>query len=263
MRNHNITKNEIAIVVLSFDGFKELWQPFFDFFFKSWPDCPYNIYLLNNYIKFNDKRVNNLLVNEDISWGNSLSKGLEKISEKRVFFLYDDCFIYKINKEKLKNFFQNSIDNNIISLQIRPSYFISKFGNNEPTLIPKKALYRNALFCNLIMREHLLLLIKTTDSAWDFELKGNIRSHDYDYFSIRRPCIDYHHGIVKGKWFLSVYKKLISMGYKFEKLDTVMSNFDTIKLKLKTIIHDFYTYIFPLNIVLFIENKRKGNIYKK
>ena len=151
----------------------------------------------------------------------------------------------------------------MISLAIRPSLFVSKFKKNEPTLMPSKALYRNSLFCNLIKRKHLLSLLNTTDSAWDFELKGNIRSIEYDYFSIRKSCIDYHHGIVKGKWFYTVYNKLIQKGYEFEKLNTVMSNFDTFKLKLKTIIHDYYTYIFPLNIVLFIENKRKGNIYKK
>jgi len=258
-----MSEKKIAIVVLSFDGFKELWQPFFDFFFESWPDCPYKLYLLNNFEEFNDIRVNNLLVGEDISWSNSLIRGLEKINEERVFFLYDDCFIYKINKDKLNYFFQNSIANNFVSLQIRPSFFVSKLGINEPTLMPFQALYRNALFCNLINRKHLLSLLIQGESAWDFELKGNIRSSKYDYFSIRRSCVKYHHGIVKGKWFNNVYNKLLQKGYKFEKLNVTMSIFETLKRKLITSIHDFYMYIVPLSIVIFIENKRKGNIYRK
>ena len=83
----NMERQNIAIVVLSFDGFKDLWQPFFDFFFDCWPDCPYEIYLLNNYKEYNDIRVNNLLVGEDISWSHSLIKGLDKIQEERVFFI--------------------------------------------------------------------------------------------------------------------------------------------------------------------------------
>jgi len=254
-------KNNIAIVVLSFDGFKDLWQPFFDFFFECWPDCPYEIYLLNNFEEFKDGRVNNLLVGEDVSWSESLIKGLNKIEEERVFFLYDDCFINKIDIKELTEYFLKAIENDIVSLQIRPSYFVSKFGVNQPILMPSKALYRNALFCNLIKRKHLLLLLNPGESAWDFELKGNIRSHRYDYFSIRRKCIDYHHGVVKGKWFLSIYEILINKGYSFEKLNSRMTVFESLKLKLKTNLHDFYMYILPLNLVIRIEKKRNKHIY--
>ena len=255
-------KKDIAIVVLSFDGFKELWEPFFDFFFKSWPNCPYTVYLLNNHKKYNFYSVKNLLVGPDFSWSSSLIKGLKKIKEKRVFFLYDDCFIKNIDLEILNNFFDLSIKNDLVSLQLRPSYFISKFGFNKPVLIPKFALYRNALFCNLIERKHLIKLLRFDESAWDFELLGNKRSCDYNYYSVRRPCIDYDHGIVKGKWLPKTYKKLVNCSYKFKKLNKVMSTSESFKLKLKTFFHNFYMYITPLKLLLFLENKRKGDIYK-
>lgn len=255
-------KNKIAIVVLSFDGFKELWQPFFDFFFQSWPNCHHNIYLLNNHIKFNDERVINLLVGDDLSWSDSLIKGLNKIPEEKVFFLYDDAFIYKIDLQKLNYHFNNSIKKNYLSLHLRPSYFVSKFGIDKPTLIPQRALYRNALFCNLISRKHLLKLLDNSESAWDFEMKGNIRSIPYKYFSIKKSFIKYHHGIVKARWVPSVYVKLTKKNYSFKKLNDVMSINEEIKLKIKTFVHNFYMYLIPLKFVLIIENKRKGNIYK-
>jgi len=259
----NMERQNIAIVVLSFDGFKDLWQPFFDFFFDCWPDCPYEIYLLNNYKEYNDIRVNNLLVGEDISWSHSLIKGLDKIQEERVFFIYDDCFFKKINIEQLCKYFLLGVENDLISLQLRPSSFVSKFGANEPTLIPSRALYRNALFLNLIKRKHLLSILKPGESAWDFELNGNARSQEYNYFSIRRSFIDYDHGIVKGKWFNVINKKLLKKGYKFEKLDRTMSVFETINLKVKTRFYEFCLYVIPLNFVLKIENMRKNYIYTK
>ena len=205
----------------------------------------------------NDIRVKNLSVGEDLSWSDSLLKGLAKIKEERIFFLYDDCFIYKINKEKITYFFNKAILNDMLSLHLRPSYFVSKFGKNQPILMPSKAFYRNALFCNLIKRNHLISLLMHNESAWDFELKGNIRSIGFNYFSIRRSLIGYHHGIVKGKWFHSIYKNLIQKGYNFEKLDKKMTLMSSIRLKFRTQLHDLYMYFLPLNVLIKIENKRK------
>ena len=120
MKKEFNNSNEIAIVVLSFDGFKELWKPFFDYFFKAWNDCPYKIYLLNNFQKYDDERITNLLVGEDVSWSDSLKKGLEKIAEKRVFFLYDDAFIYQLDKSEITNCFQTAITNDYTSVMLRP-----------------------------------------------------------------------------------------------------------------------------------------------
>lgn len=261
MKNDSINSNEIAIVVLSFDGFHELWKPFFDYFFSSWEDCPYNIYLLNNFQQYDDERITNLLVGKDISWSDSLKKGLEKLTEKRVFFLYDDAFIYKIDEKAITDCFQTAIVNDYISLMLRPSLFVSQFNSNKIQLIPKKALYRNALFCNLIVRDHLINMLNEAESAWDFELTGNKRSEHYDYYSVKRKHLHYHHGIVKGKWFHSIYKKLHDQGYVFRQLNKQLSAVESLNLKLKTTLYELFLRVTSLRIVLFIENKRKKNIY--
>ena len=83
---------DIAIIILSCDKFKVTWKPCFDHLFNSWPNCPYNVYLLNNLTPSKDKRVKDLLVGEDLNWSDTLRKGLLKIKEKRVFFIFDDSF---------------------------------------------------------------------------------------------------------------------------------------------------------------------------
>ena len=85
--------SNIAIVILSCDKFKITWKPCIDHLVNAWPNCPYPIYLLNNFIPSNDDRVIDLLVGDDLNWSDSLIKGLLKIEEKRVFFIYDDSFI--------------------------------------------------------------------------------------------------------------------------------------------------------------------------
>ncbi len=44
------TNSELAILVCSCDKYADVWEPFFKLFFKFWPDCPYPIYLLSNYL---------------------------------------------------------------------------------------------------------------------------------------------------------------------------------------------------------------------
>jgi hypothetical protein len=261
VKNESINSNEIAIVVLSFDGFHELWKPFFDYFFQTWNDCPYKIYLLNNFQKYDDERITNLLVGEDVSWSDSLKKGLEKIAEKRVFFLYDDAFIYQLDKSEITNCFQTAITNDYTSVMLRPSLFINQFSRKKIQLIPDNALYRNALFCNLIQREHLIKLLQSSESAWDFELAGNKRSVSFRYYSTNRKIIFYHHGIVKGKWFYSIYKQLKQEGYSFEKLNKSLTRVQSIQLNCKTRIYETFLRLTPIKIVRKIENKRKKQIY--
>ena len=261
MKKYSINRSEIAILVLSFDGFQELWKPFFDYFFRVWEDCPYKIYLLNNFQKYDDARVTNLLVGDDVSWSDSLKKGLEKLEEKRVFFLFDDAFIYKLDQKEIETCFETAIENNLISFMMRPSLFINQFSKKQIQLIPNNALYRNALFCNLIERKHLINILQPSESAWDFELKGNKRSEEFDYYSTKRKLIHCHHGIVKGKWFHTTYKKLINQGYYFRQLNKQLSPFESIILKIRTFFYEFILRVTPLRIVLFIENKRKNNIY--
>lgn len=261
MNNGTLNSKEIAILVLSFDGFQELWKPFFDYFFTAWDKCPYKIYLLNNFEKYDDDRIINLLVGKDTSWSDSLKKGLEKITEKRVFFLYDDAFIYKIERNEIQSYFQSAILNNYTSVMLRPSLFINQFSKNKLQLIPQKALYRNALFCNLIERKHLINMLQAFESAWDFELKGNKRSENHEYYSTKKISIYYHHGIVKGKWFYSIYQKLTKEGYSFEKLDKRLTFIQSFQLKLRIFIYETFLRITPLKLVRKIENKRKKNIY--
>jgi len=252
-----MSNKSIAIVVLSFDGFKELWPAFFDYFFKAWPNCSYPVYLLNNHISYEDNRVYNLLVGEDRSWSHSLLKGLKLIKEDNVFFLYDDTFIVNIEIDKLEQLFEYSIRNNLTSLHIRPSFSTLKRWDTLSVIkLKSNVKYRNALFANLIDRKHLISLLREDESAWDFELVGNARSMDYDYYSTNKPVIKYIHGIVKGKWFIDVFVKLNKEGYAFNELNNKLTLMETLMLKCKIKINELYLLYFPVSLIEKIRNKK-------
>ena len=209
--------NEIAIVILSCDKYKVTCKPCVDYFMNVWQNCPYKIYLLNNKQPSEDPRVSDLLVGEDISWSDSLIRGLEKLSEKRVFFIYDDSFLTYLDVTAFENLFRIAIEQDLVSLTLRKNPFDKGICYNDSIIkLHQTTRYRNALFMNLIKREVLLSLLRPGENAWQFEKEGNDRNSRYDFYSIngRKTIVKYEHGIVKGKWLPKTKLKLMKAGYE-------------------------------------------------
>src|SRR5262249_60678186 len=84
---------EVSAVLPSHEGFADIWPGFFDLLFHFWPDLPYPLYLISNHLTFQDSRVNSLRVGDDISWSDSVSRGLARISSRYVLLVLDDFFL--------------------------------------------------------------------------------------------------------------------------------------------------------------------------
>ena len=231
---------DIAIVILSCDKFKVTWEPCFNHLFNAWPDCPYPVYLLNSFIPSNDERIKDLLVGEDLNWSDTLKKGLLKIKEKRIFFIFDDSFITRFNLEEVKLIFNLTIENDLDSVALRKRVFDSgKRFNDKIYKIHPTAKYRNSLFLNLIKKDLLLSLLKSGENAWQFEKDGNKRNKSFDFYSVyNSKLVTYEHGIVKGKWLPNTYKYLKNNGYSLN--ENTFENHS----KFKMFIMNIYTIIF-------------------
>ncbi len=232
--------NEVAIVILSCDKFKITWKPCIDHFFHAWPDCRYQVYLLNNFISSGDSRVIDLMVGEDLDWSNTLKKGLLKINEERVFFIFDDCFITQIDHKDVKLIFKMAIENDLDSVALRRKKFGNgKRFNDKLFKLQPKSKYRNSLFLNLIKKNLLLDMLKPGEDAWQFEKEGNIRNKKLNFYSVyEKKLISFYHGIVKGKWMSKTLLYLKNQGYALEENNFENhSRFQELKI-------DVYTLIF-------------------
>ena len=214
-----VKSDDIAFFILSFDNFKVTWQPCIDHLFDAWQNCPYPVYLLNNFIPSQDDRVKNLLVGEDLNWTDTLKKGLQKVENKRIFFIYDDSFITKVNLNEVELMFNIAIENDLDSLALRKKRFDKGTRFNEKIYkIRPTTKYRNSLFLNLIKKDLLLDLLKSGENNWQFEKEGNNRSKQYDFYSVyNSSLIKYQHGIIKGKWIPKVYTYLENKGYSLSE----------------------------------------------
>jgi hypothetical protein len=251
--------NEIAIVILSCDRFKITWQPCIDHFFNAWPTCPYPVYLLNNLVSADDNRIINLMVGQDDSWSESLIKGLFKITQKRVFFIFDDSFITSIDINKIKIIFEASIINDLNSVALLKKRFDrgENFNNDIFKLNPKTK-YRNSLFLNLFKRDLLLDILKPNENAWQFEKIGSKRTEEFDFYSVKSAdLVQYYHGIIKGKWLPETYMYLQNQGYILD--DTtfdIYTRMQVARLKIYEKTFNIYQKLYHLFIWI-LKNKNR------
>ena len=73
---------DLCVYISSFDGYSDVWDTFFDIFFKYWPDCPFKIYLINNCQPYLRENCNVIHTGEEVSWFSRPITSLERIDEK-------------------------------------------------------------------------------------------------------------------------------------------------------------------------------------
>lgn len=217
-------KNNCAVVVSSFDGFSDLWKPFFTLFFKYWPDCPFSVYLIGNYKKYESSKVQTILVGKDHGWATNMKRALKKIKTPYIIYLQDDYFFQDyINTGyifNLINYLQKNSRVGCIRLYPSPGpdrNFLNELGLGR---IGKRAKYRVSLQASLWRRDIFDKLIVEGENGWEMEIKGSERSRSIDklFLSVKKPVIYYHKdtALVKGKWTYDVVKFCKKQGIKLD-----------------------------------------------
>ena len=83
----------LAVVVSSCDQFRDAWAPFFHFFTKHWPDCPYPVHLITNHGAYRDPLVTCLPVGRDRHWSDNLSLALDRLPARHILYFQEDFFL--------------------------------------------------------------------------------------------------------------------------------------------------------------------------
>jgi hypothetical protein len=203
-----ITRDEVnnfSILVLSCDRYCDLWPHFFYFFFKFWPDCPWNVFLGTNKKNFVDPRVITLQIGDDTSWADGAKKMVECLPTDYFLLLLEDFFI------------QNTVMTTMVLdcliilrylnggyLRLRPFPKPDRKISTFPSigLIYKDAPYRLALQAAIWKKSVFLKLIQTDETAWEMELLGSNRSNciPEGFYCTWDAVIQYRAAITLGKW---------------------------------------------------------------
>jgi len=197
------------ILVVSNDGYADLWQPFFKYFFHYWHDCPLKINLLTNSSAFNHSKVKSIQIGPDISWSDNLILGLNKIDCDYIILFIEDLFLKrKVDNQNFDSILKWVNDNRPDYVQFNPTHRLIKYDRIMGKLHTHTA-YRTSLLPCIWRKERLIELLKPGESAWDFETKGSIRAYNNDkFFATHTNIFNYFNSVIKGKWRKSVAEEL-------------------------------------------------------
>ena len=231
-------KNNLSILVLSCDKYSDLWSPFFECFFKYWPDCEYPVYLGTNERHFNDKRVKTLLAGKDKDWSSSFKKIIEQVDSEYVFVILEDLFLIRVvDNLKFKECFdilkKNNFNHCHVRFHLKPELIIE----NGIGVYSKGMPYRvNVL--GLWRKDYLLKILIDGESPWNFEIMGSYRSsYDDGFYCLPGEIFKTINTVEKGKWLPDKLKICQGMGLEIDISDRkVLRGTYLFKSKLQTVI---------------------------
>jgi hypothetical protein len=203
-----------GVLVLSCDRYADLWSPYFESFFRFWPDCPFPVFLAANERRLDDDRVTTLLSGEDHDWSSSVRASVAQMSTDYVLFLYEDAFFSRpVPTELVARHFQWCRSHRANYLRMRPTPRPDRAVDAEIGVIDPGSMYRTSLFASIWRREVVLDVLSPGETPWQFEMEGLRRAEKYpDFFSTYDHVFSYVHGVERGKWFPWAAWRLRRMG---------------------------------------------------
>ena len=249
------SNHKMSILVLSFDGYSDLWPAFFATKSIYWPSCPYTTRLVSNYLSFNN--VETIQVGKETSWSVRALHALDCIEEDYVMLLLEDyLFANVVNDEKVKDALNFMIDNNASYMRIvqipKSSHksdedYLPLYENEEYGINLQASIW-NVSFLKMA-------LMKYSGSPWNFEIGflsesvvGTDRPIKNCYVS-RCDIIDFKNGVLKGKWFPSVLRYFNRRGINIDYYDRgKLSIFEEIQYNLRVFVKNNISYSLRKNL---------------
>jgi hypothetical protein len=195
-----------AVLVLSFDGNRDMWLPFFRFFSRYWSDCPFKVYLTVNQLDFSYPGVHVLKTGNASDWSSELFNALSQIQEDYLIVMLEDYFIYK-------PVYNASIFQALDVMRDQRAGFLKlgTFPSKYKSLWPGKAIpehpgyhtiepdakYLVNLQTAIWDKSILQQLIRPGESPWQFEINGSRRYQKLGISALAmdpKPGVNVTHG---------------------------------------------------------------------
>jgi hypothetical protein len=197
--------SELPLLVVSCDRYADLWRPFFQLFWRRWPDFGGQIHLGSNYATYDDPRVQPLRVGDDVTWAASLRNMLDRIPGEYVIVMLEDFLLMQpVDNARIQRLAHIAMSEQVGCLRLYSIYppehqvaeyqELGAFNPGDPWRITAQAaIWRIATLRKLLVPGF---------SAWDFELVGS-RMSDFmpdRIWGVKEPALVYDHAVEKGRW---------------------------------------------------------------
>lgn len=199
-----------VLLVVSCDPYADLWPPFFTLLKRHWPDCPFEVVLGAGLDAKPPPGVRMLHSGGGRDWSRCLMDYLEALPQPYVLIILEDFFLRRrVSTGKILECLKFTQAQRATQLRLIPRPGPTDLLSGE-TNIGSCAVgspYRLSTQAAIWDRLKLLELLRSGESIWEFEHKGNDRARHYQegFFSVKKSVLPYdgfwaHHVIEKGKW---------------------------------------------------------------
>lgn len=202
----NVKYRDCALVILSNDNYKDIWENCLHLHDQYWEDCPFDRILISDTLIYSCNRLRSITADKlNLSWTEMTRYTVEKIDKKYILLMLDDFFITEpVNTDAVIMLFKTFIKMNAAYLRLIPHLrWASCIDNSDLVCEHKKGLpYRTSLQAAFWKKEIFLELLSGRESPWQFELYGSMRSdklNDLFLMSYIKP-INYIDVLYRGKW---------------------------------------------------------------
>jgi hypothetical protein len=199
--------DECCVLISSWDNYSDLWKPFFTLFWNYWTDCPFQVFLTANAKSPDDRRIQVLGFDKELSWSSGLKECLQKIQSCYVLLMLEDFFLRSPVRTADALYVLEVVKRQHAHMaRLIPNPGPDSYMNGSQlvgTVKPGRD-YRVNLQAAIWRRTSLLNILRDGESPWEFEINGTKRCETVPsgFLSVRKPVLTYrHHVVEKGKWF--------------------------------------------------------------
>lgn len=232
--------SQYSILVNTCDNFEDCWDPFFKLFSTFWSDYNGTIYLNTEkkHYAFEQLNIVPLKVAKDIgegqrlTWSECLIRALNNIDNDIVLYMQEDYFIKAdVKNDLVEKYVQLMHSNiNIDCIHLTDQSVISE---NTESIYEKlfpvvlKQRYRVSCQAALWRKDVLLELLRSYESAWEFEEFGSKRSAilKHKFYVVDKNWIKLNEfeiipyiftGIIQGRWYNEVVPLFLNNDIKID-----------------------------------------------
>lgn len=202
--------NSVAIVVSTFDAYHPCWDPFCHGISKYWPDCPFQIYFITNYLTA--PCGHEIKIGPDQGWSMNLQILLSRIPEEYILYMQEDYWLDQLVDTGEIISYVNILKLDLadhIRLYPSPPAFTHFSMDGRLGIIGLNDEYRVSLQMGIWRKSVFQELISKVSDGWSLERLGSTLSAKYGtrFLSVKRPYgVSYTFtAVVDGEWSEAAY----------------------------------------------------------
>ena len=214
----------MTVLLVSYDGYSDLWRDFFNCKKNNWSDCPFETVMANNEMEwpFDDVRV--VHGGKDAEWSKRARLALENIDTKYVCLMLEDFFICEgVNNQDIYQALDLMEKDGLkyYKLDTFTKIDTKTYGEYKHLkCIPANLKYGISLLTAIWDREFFLSKLGKEDyNAWIFEMERNEEAQaagadctPVGVFDTRNP-LKICHMVVQGQFLPNALRQMKRKGY--------------------------------------------------